>query len=1022
MTLQPETALQELRTLAAQRTQSWSQLNKARRSGIQDELSKYFLADGSIPSKQLVDVVWCLGKARAEPRFLQPKFMSSLWEALTTTTLEKRSSSKLMYGLANMRIQWKEIPTNVAALLLDALAVQTPAMNELELSSVVFSFGKMEVQWETQLPIALRTQIMDELFRTSAFMGEVGVSTVLLGLGKSGAQWGSIPLRLRSALTEQLHQNPRLGPQAYSNCASGLARLGATFDTLPPRMREVLVRGLRHALSLPSSPHPSASSSSSVTAAAAASEQTLSTVVWALGSLDMDYRLHLDSRGRAALDALLLARVPELTLQGVSNTVYGLARMHWSLRYASPELRLALERRLQWWAKTAGVDVAVTAEGGRTRNEAPEGQGSVTHTQAASNIMWGLGQFRVRWPSPLAPLPSAASARSEEQEEEGEEGDEERSGESGDTDIESSGAGEYTLPAEVAEALLSKVTAALPFMSEQGVSNTLSGLANMKAPWLLLPPATRGALQETLLRCGAEMPGQAVSSSLWALGSMGAQLGPSSGADQGASPIELSPPVTSLLLDALGRLADSGKLTPQSLALSLYALSLLSEPTAVQVSARAAVSAEPSPTQEDGGGGAHDTLLPSDAALTAMCRAFPAAAPYMSAREVATVVYALGRLSKGAGGLPLGAFTFALQSTMLRAVERTAAEMTAQDVGSVVWGLCGQLGMIFSRLPRRTQQALTIAMTGPSMRLRKKQLSAILLGLSRHSTGSGGTRWRTLPVILQVTLAKALERAVSVSSATAPGGNAFRACVFAGNVFYALGCLETQWTALSDFSFPQSLLGTLPLSPHGESLAEEPRRPTGWRNPVQPEVCGQPVSFVLNGLSRMGFWDVASDVDRRVLLGALRATVPHMSAACVANSLWSLGRMGVPLGLDQGKADHILAAELGATTAELSAALTKAMPRMTGFECAWSLWALARCGIAFEALPPELAQLLVDTTTHLVPNMNSRELGVALWALGRMRAPVARLPPALINSLFFGIESLVSANTNIRPSKKKLAD
>ena len=132
--------------------------------------------------------------------------------------------------------------------------------------------------------------------------------------------------------------------------------------------------------------------------------------------------------------------------------------------------------------------------------------------------------------------------------------------------------------------------------------------------------------------------------------------------------------------------------------------------------------------------------------------------------------------------------------------------------------------------------------------------------------------------------------------------------------------------------------------------------------------------------------------------------------------------MGVPLGLDQGKADHILAAELGATTAELSAALTKAMPRMTGFECAWSLWALARCGIAFEALPPELAQLLVDTTTHLVPNMNSRELGVALWALGRMRAPVARLPPALINSLFFGIESLVSANTNTRPSKKELAD
>jgi hypothetical protein len=1004
MTLQPETALQELRTMATQRKQSWLHINKIRRSGIQDELSKCFLADGPIHSKQLVDIVWCLGKARAEPRFLQPNFISSMWEALAITKLEKRSSSKLMYGLANMRIQWNEIPTNVVTLLLDALAAQTPAMNELELSSVVFSLGKMEVQWETQLPLALRTQIMDELYRTSAYMGEVGVSTVLLGLGKSGAQWGSIPLRLRSALTEQLHQNPRLGPQAYSNCASGLARLGATFDTLPPRMREVLVRGLRHALSLPSPPPASA-----YMVPTSASEQTLSTVVWALGSLGVDYRLHLDSRGRAALDALLLARVPELTLQGVSNTVYGLARMRWSLRYASSDLRLALERRLQWWAKTAGVDAAV-AEGGRARDEAPQGQGSATHTQASSNIMWGLGQFRVRWPSSLSSFPPAALARSEEREEVIDEEDEERS-ESG-SDIESSGAGEgeYTLPPEVAEALLTKATAALPFMSEQGVSNTLSGLANMKALWLLLPPVTRGALQDTLLRCGAEMPGQAVSSSLWALGSMGAQLArsPSSEPDGGASPIELSLPVTSLLLDALARLADAGRLTPQSLALSLYALSLLSEPMGANVSIRAVVSAEPA--QEEGGGGAYNMSLPSDAALIAMCRAFPAAVPHMSAREVATVVYALGRLSKGAGGLPSGAFTFALQSTMLRAVERTAADMTAQDVGSVVWGLCGQLGMIFSRLPRRTQQALTNAMTSPSTRLRKKQLSAILLGLSRHSTGSGGTRWRALPAVLQNTLAEALERTVSVSSATATCGNAFRACVFAGNVFYALGCLETQWTSLSNFSFPQNLLGTLPLPPHDESLAEDPR----LRNPVRPELCGQPVSFVLNGLSRMGFWDVACDGDRRVLLEALRATVPHMSAACVANSLWSLGRMGVPLRMDQGEAEHKLAAELGATTAALSAALTKAIPRMTGFECAWSLWALARCGIAFEALPSELSQLLVATTTHLVPSMNSRELGVALWALGRMRAPVARLPPALINSLFFGIESLVSSNTNER--------
>ena len=86
--------------------------------------------------------------------------------------------------------------------------------------------------------------------------------------------------------------------------------------------------------------------------------------------------------------------------------------------------------------------------------------------------------------------------------------------------------------------------------------------------------------------------------------------------------------------------------------------------------------------------------------------------------------------------------------------------------------------------------------------------------------------------------------------------------------------------------------------------------------------------------------------------------------------------------------------------------LAQSVKSMSGFEFAWSLWALARCKVAYGSLTPTLRALLVATACERVPNMAPRELGVALWALGKMRAPVAALPPTLIDLLFAGIETL----------------
>lgn len=147
-----------------------------------------------------------------------------------------------------------------------------------------------------------------------------------------------------------------------------------------------------------------------------------------------------------------------------------------------------------------------------------------------------------------------------------------------------------------------------------------------------------------------------------------------------------------------------------------------------------------------------------------------------------------------------------------------------------------------------------------------------------------------------------------------------------------------------------------------------------------------------------------------MLLSALLAAVPGMGRRQVANTWWSLGRMGLALEPVSGGGLPLAAAGelLSATTSALLAALARSVSAMPPSEFAWSLWAVARCGVAFDSLPPALARLLVATACRLVPDMGTGELGVSLWALGRMKAPVAALPPQLIDLLFAGIETIAS--------------
>lgn len=1027
-----------LRSLARSSGGSWQQLPKAQRIELLVHLGSFLQSHAEVRLQTVSEVVWCLGKLRTDAHYLSPALSTQqLWEVIgqaAAAPFPKREASKLLHGLAGMLFQWSDTPAPVASAILTLLSdsQQLPVMNELEVCNVVYALGKLGVRWENDLNETLRDQIVEDLLRVMPFMGHIGLSNVLWGLGKMSAPWANLPLRLRAALVEQLTRSPRSGPmnaQAFSKCVVGLSRMdlrlpqAASSSLLPwphtgsashqaTQILQFINQGLPGALaSKPSravgpcynvgkgSIKIVAGSSQSLSWSPETTEQTLATVVWSLGSMHVDFTTHLDSRSRDSLAAALLILCPLLTDQGLSSCIHGLAKMKWSYRHSTPELRHALEQRLSAWTNE-GTSVGAVGHG----------QG-----QAASNILWGLGQFRASLILPesdAAPVKDARAGLGDSSVD---------SGEGGDIGVFPGSLSSHQLSAPLSSGLLQRLVLAIPHMNEQGVSNSISGLANLGVSWARLPIVVQGGLFSSLERTARAMPPQAVSTSLWALGTMGLTI----------SSLTSQPVATAAVNALMGAAQDSamkGSISAQSIAVTLYAFALLTEDgvgksafrasrsndssvrtKSLRLLSRVSTNSEPSYSKPL----PDSPQIPLAPVVASMCASFGSVASDMHARELAVTLYSLGRLAHN-GRLPLGVINATVKSAIYRSIDRTFMEMTAQDLGNTIWGLCGQLGIAFVRLPPQTQAALTSAITNSNMILQKKALAAVLTGLSRRV--APGANWKRLDPALRAKLLSSLERVVTLPRQ--PSHNPQRVCIFTGNVLYALGRLEASWgqTDMLDASFRLKLLACLPQTnlEYGETTASTHI----FKQSLSARDCGQPVSFALNGLARMGFWEGANAQEKELLLGTIRASVPYMTDRQVANTFWSLGRMGVEFGegtgnSSSGAAGAALVMDVTANATVVDATLTvllgslaQSVKSMSGFEFAWSLWALARCKVAYGSLTPTLRALLVATACERVPNMAPRELGVALWALGKMRAPVAALPPTLIDLLFAGIETL----------------
>ena len=145
------------------------------------------------------------------------------------------STGRLVYGLSLMGARWHAPSTGALTepaqhSLLAALARhwERQEMNEMTLVNTVYALGKMECPYGA-LPPTARHHLGCELIRLGEVMGPAAVGNVVWALGKMKARWGILPVALRGALCRRLVAMSPLGGHALTMAYTGLAKMGVRW-------------------------------------------------------------------------------------------------------------------------------------------------------------------------------------------------------------------------------------------------------------------------------------------------------------------------------------------------------------------------------------------------------------------------------------------------------------------------------------------------------------------------------------------------------------------------------------------------------------------------------------------------------------------------------------------------------------------------------------------------------------------------------------------------------------------------
>ena len=236
----------------------------------------------------------------------------------------------------------------------------------------------------------------------------MGTHTHLLsrGLGKMRAHWKNLSPEIHDSLLGQLSSIGAMSGQSLSMTVIGLSKLGATWDSLTPKCRLTLQRGF---------PSPIQSS-----------EQIVANVIHSFGIMGVKYAENLDDETKGKIANSFITVASTFTGQGLSNTMYGWAKMGY--RFEQWPHNLHFEWESAFFSSRSPCSISRMKD------------------QSVSNSIWSLGQCGAAWASQSISFPTA---------------------------------GRYMLTSNFCSIICRSIESNFEQMTEQGLSNTLMGLAKV---------------------------------------------------------------------------------------------------------------------------------------------------------------------------------------------------------------------------------------------------------------------------------------------------------------------------------------------------------------------------------------------------------------------------------------------------------------------------------------------------------------------------------------------------------------
>lgn len=275
----------------------------------------------------LSNLLYGLGKMTTWKR-LHPDIRYSLKQAVVVCHLTERYTSQgvanSLYGLAEMQADWKDLSTSVRlALAKDAHKIlETTTANQL--AEILRSFGKMGVNWQSDISADFQADILMHLEKLLLAKGPSAVnehhlSTILYALGTTGVSWSALSPRLHRHIEEAIHKltlvkeggdMPLAGVGAQGLCmiVMGLSRMQADWSRLGPKLSGALKRGIRKL-------HSSMDASQ------------LAALTSGLAKLNFKWGSMKPALKRAFLGSIIQRRLKDMSSQEVSMTLSGMGKL-----------------------------------------------------------------------------------------------------------------------------------------------------------------------------------------------------------------------------------------------------------------------------------------------------------------------------------------------------------------------------------------------------------------------------------------------------------------------------------------------------------------------------------------------------------------------------------------------------------------------------------------------------------------------------------------------------------------------